>query len=717
MSRQMRKHVVRTPAYRWNSLKEVVPPFFLQTSRNGQDLDPASLQLGKRPIVTSPLSFRQSPPNVIIILEFSLSQTPQVQGYVIVPRSSWMARLSIYQIPRILINRSYNHQGSGLDLEPYPQCSIRPEDCPDLWSIFRAAFANWSAPITIPIDPLEKSCVADLEVSCVVDPMKKVVNVSIDGWLAERGYMGSNGFLGSCPEPEAACIDEVIRSQSERLSKYATGDIVSMAESYSIFLKGSRDCTVRVGQFRLIHFPQQAARSRDLCASDMFGELQTTLPVNEDYPVIATLDAITFFACVGDPRSCSMVPGTCRCAFRLPMLLYFSKLISLEYPQDYIMTPTDHRPWTFTSPSVYLAYDHLRLNGFCRHQSSIIHGIITLEPGELSSVVWSSWMPHHEGGLESYRPFNLEDLNGAVPARAYFKGELCETANPNHNGCTITHDAYFPRVVLPEKIKSLHPSFSNCWPFVGEDDPITNESFPKQWHKYAVSDPPIVLTPTQMVRSPVVIAASTTADYQPNHIKTLPRVGGTSLLPSRTVEIPANTGPVCFADDTGNCLVLRPASLQTTLVVGKLTLTVGTIQTAAVIGSQTLQLVGVPLRIGGLDMSYGTNGAIYADRIPVAQLSVQTGHLLASALSSLPSTDHQQDTTKWKHGPYSKKITSQSPILSSQIPGLSVNSHTVIHTVNKNRKSSSASRISCTLRMMAASLAFAVSMEASILSS
>lgn len=71
--------------------------------------------------------------------------------------------------------------------------------------------------------------------------------------------------------------------------------------------------------------------------------------------------------------------------------------------------------WTFTSPSVYLAYDTVDVQGQCTTGHKHMNGVLTLHPSELSSMV--NLGRKNDPGIdrEVTRAFNL--LTYLVPYR------------------------------------------------------------------------------------------------------------------------------------------------------------------------------------------------------------------------------------------------------------------------------------------------------------
>ena len=94
--------------------------------------------------------------------------------------------------------------------------------------------------------------------------------------------------------------------------------------------------------------------------------------------------------------------------------------------------------------------------------------MLTLNAADLSSYAWecSSSSPC----TRRARPFNFADLEGPVPASAYF-GDVTSDGGGLEQGeffngrlqTTIVEGNYWPKVLLPKKISSLAPDlFATC---------------------------------------------------------------------------------------------------------------------------------------------------------------------------------------------------------------------------------------------------------------
>jgi hypothetical protein len=151
--------------------------------------------------------------------------------------------------------------------------------------------------------------------------------------------------------------------------------------------------------------------------------------------------------------------------------------------------------FTFTSPSVYLAYDTISADGSCfPPRGTYTNGILTLHSSEVSSMVDNRACQPGECTTADYwstRPFNFADLQGDIPASAYF------AAPGLQQNSTIVESGYFPFLAVPTKVKDLYPEFAKCAPF-------SKHSSVVQLCHAGFWDPPIALTPTPVLQRPVI---------------------------------------------------------------------------------------------------------------------------------------------------------------------------------------------------------------------
>jgi hypothetical protein len=148
-------------------------------------------------------------------------------------------------------------------------------------------------------------------------------------------------------------------------------------------------------------------------------------------------------------------------------------------------------PWTFTSPSVYMAINTITMGFGCVWPpfTSKKDVMLTLSPGALQSLVVEK-----PGALPTPRRFNFQDLERPIPAKVYFGsnfgyGDWQDAGDRLPYSDRIVEGQYQPRVIIPKEIWSVEPLYAKCRPYVGY-----GETEPTGW--LAAWDPPITLTGT-----------------------------------------------------------------------------------------------------------------------------------------------------------------------------------------------------------------------------
>jgi hypothetical protein len=179
-------------------------------------------------------------------------------------------------------------------------------------------------------------------------------------------------------------------------------------------------------------------------------------------------------------------------------------------------------PFTFTSPSVYLAFNTLAAIYPCNWRPSMItsSGIITLPHDALSSIV-----PNEYSGLWEYstRKFNFADLHGALPHQAWYASKflsvsassrymkrMSQSREPGSRGIkskgnfvqnvqaimaeivkghTMIIEEYNPMIAIPSVVATMFSGqLSSCRP-LNWNGFINSDS----WVMRGVWDPPVVV--------------------------------------------------------------------------------------------------------------------------------------------------------------------------------------------------------------------------------
>jgi hypothetical protein len=189
-------------------------------------------------------------------------------------------------------------------------------------------------------------------------------------------------------------------------------------------------------------------------------------------------------------------------------------------------------PFTFTSPTIYVAYVSAHAMDACSTWGLRSGGVIPVEASELSSVVFfdpnetrtgmewvhaqASRRHRRLGEGETYititgsihggagRPINFLHFQEPVPAEAYFRqGPDCLHWDIFRGDCaTITYGRYRPRIALPRALRSIDPSWESCH--------MAN------W-QYGIPDPPIALplnTESQL-SLPIITRISSVISHSP----------------------------------------------------------------------------------------------------------------------------------------------------------------------------------------------------------
>ncbi|KAF1985409.1 hypothetical protein K402DRAFT_422040 [Aulographum hederae CBS 113979] len=224
-------------------------------------------------------------------------------------------------------------------------------------------------------------------------------------------------------------------------------------------------CTLEAGLFDIFFWPPDVT-SVDLCGNSGSGMFYTSPPPIATAPVTAVVDKITLASTYIDPD------------------------------QEYLLgngswTPSSEvvavitGPFTFTSPSVYIAYHNIRATDLCGTVGNVHStGVVGMPPEDVSSVVphfphdtrnaidRASWLANtgfYVPNMFKEEPVNYAHFVGPVPGIAYygltFRGFLGART-------VITQEAYFPSIAIPKAMRALDPAWKDCAPaMIGVPDP------------------------------------------------------------------------------------------------------------------------------------------------------------------------------------------------------------------------------------------------------
>jgi hypothetical protein len=226
------------------------------------------------------------------------------------------------------------------------------------------------------------------------------------------------------------------------------------------------------------------------------------------------------------------------------------------------------------------------------------------------------------------RPFNLADMQGPVPPKAYFRGGVNESV--------IEEDRYYPFVLMPSQILEHEPALVSCWPFASFDGkPFSKVDIMRVW------DPPVAYDPTPFVKPATITVpprrSSGFSTPTPGFVSTsydspamtdVPRPpDGAGRRPGLTQE--AHDIPIHSEDSQ------RPNSVAIiTMGDSKITASMFDQGASAQFGLQTLKRGGPPLITAGATISLGENGRLDLGSGSVIYLATKPSRFRSSDLNS-----------------------------------------------------------------------------------
>jgi hypothetical protein len=322
-------------------------------------------------------------------------------------------------------------------------------------------------------------------------------------------------------------------------------------------------------------------------------------------------------------------------------------------------------PWTFTSPSVYLAFGTIGAYGKCRPPSKpFTDSVIALDPSELSSVVYtidfatmicSTCIKGLKYYHEQTKLFDLRDLQGPPPATAYFNAanganyardnfyygpssedffagssNLASLQEMRKSVETITEGDYFPVVAIPTRALK-DPAFRGCNPL-------------------KALDPPVVFSALRTIQAPTLPTFQTAS---PGSVETVSQPTATgNAVPARGGSEPLGAGstPGTGKDGLPELPDLIPALgfsapskipaadppavvvLPTTVfAIGQATVTASALpdQQTVLVGSRLLSVGGPAAVVAGEIVSLAPNGALQIGSNRVVQIpQVNAGEMV-----------------------------------------------------------------------------------------
>jgi hypothetical protein len=303
------------------------------------------------------------------------------------------------------------------------------------------------------------------------------------------------------------------------------------------------NCRVDIGEeVALIYWPPNLS-SRDICAKNGYGTAETLAP-EKDSPNTVTLDAITF-------QGENVFLRTALVSYGSPYFTVSTLMTDNDTP-----TPTKTTlkgPFTFTSPTIYLAHNPILMSTFTRDDrvenntfswsTSVLRtaGVIALGADEVYSLRESRTDAAQISGLEyarliasgKYQPtMRMQDYSGLrmasidfghlqdpVPASVYYDARFldCWGSLKQTHCATITDGSYRPLLLLKDTVwKSMIGDWDYCV-------------------RHLIVDPPTALIPAYTLAAPKL------AQYGPAQPGENSGPQSASLTASVAQEEPART--------------------------------------------------------------------------------------------------------------------------------------------------------------------------------
>jgi hypothetical protein len=403
-----------------------------------------------------------------------------------------------------------------------------------------------------------------------------------------------SNFMGSCKIDEGLCKD-VYR---EHLSTYR--DFVESMRYHGLTKEESkqsaytsavddlmRSCRAHVGQFVLIYFPPTIS-AREICANSSKETSWRSENQSEKPLMTAALTAIT------------------------------------------IGTNTHSGNFTFTSPSIYLAYDSAQVwRGCSRIGATHGPGILTLPPGVLKSLsysrvttytppsdydlIMSAWIGSkytskiYENWMPRYETLNLADFQSPYLSSAWFASKpYCRSKLALNGGSifefqdncteTIFEDGgpQRPTFAIPDLFTMIDPEWTSCsGAFLDPVNGILNML------EDGIPDPPLALPTASTLVLPTITAK---ASATPHQIPSSPFARPTKER--ELGETPALIWKPVFNSPSQTVINLGTASLSLKFLG----------PTVIVAGTSTLSANGPAATIRGQVVSLGSNVLVAGSR-------------------------------------------------------------------------------------------------------
>jgi hypothetical protein len=265
--------------------------------------------------------------------------------------------------------------------------------------------------------------------------------------------------------------------------------------------------------------------------------------------------------------------------------------------------------------------------------------ILTLHPSELSSLNREIYLSTYTARSVQYtytvcgpipRAFNFADLQGPVPARAYFADCGKALFNGQFDNKTIVKGNHWPTVSLPSAMTSIDPSLFKSCPI---QTTYSYANISSRIH-LGIWDPPIPLSAlTSTSLGAATLKQTAVPKINPVPIITLAMPFPTSTASQHTAH-PAESE---LKQDTS--LLLAPTATTVTL---KSTITALPASLLAQIGSQSLIIGGLAVSVGGAVISGAPDGNFIVESYVIHN---STEAVLETTLSYPPANVRHPITT------------------------------------------------------------------------
>jgi hypothetical protein len=242
------------------------------------------------------------------------------------------------------------------EVPPFPACEIHPGDCQHQWAEFSLAFANY----TLTSKQLRFDHWPEYDVfSCTDIICEPDIPWSLDAWLKFREYESYRGFFSSCPQPADQCLKPYV------FKNITENELPGIPSGVWISAEKLAGCEVAAERFVLIFFAPEDPPQIDRCTTQAQNSVTNVATHGYTKNRTATLESIVF----GEKQRMF--------GFNIPAYQLGNSKLSIGmynkedgYPEPDILTMIESisastmyntNKWTFTSPSVYLAYDTVLL--------------------------------------------------------------------------------------------------------------------------------------------------------------------------------------------------------------------------------------------------------------------------------------------------------------------------------------------------------------------